>query len=89
MNGRGGLRWLMSAAPAVLRRPGLWATAARQMFRLARRRWWLRPPFLPVPDRDYLRFRLVTMYGGDGDAAMEPEDLVEWLEWCKNWRAVA
>ena len=72
-----------------MRRPGLWSTAARQAIRLARQGWWLRPPFLPLPDADYLRFRLVTMYGGDGDSDMDPADLIAWLRWCKEWRAVA
>ena len=56
----------------MLSRPSLWPTAVRQWWRLAPSRWWRRPPFLPVPTREYLRFRLVTQYGDtrtppDGD----------------------
>ena len=66
---------------AVLRRPSLWWTSVRQVFRMARRRWWARPPFLPVPDRRYVRFRLETAYGTEtpGRAA----DVVRYLEWCR------
>jgi hypothetical protein len=43
--------------------------------------WWRRPPFLPLPDRSYLRFRLETQYGGG--RAPDPADLVTYLEWCR------
>jgi hypothetical protein len=71
------------AAVAVLRRPGLWPTALRQMLRLARPGWWRRAPFLPLPDRDYVRFRMQTAYGSDGTP--EPEDLVAYLKWCREF----
>jgi hypothetical protein len=68
------------AALLVLVRPHLWWTALVQTMRLARRRWWARPPFLPLPDADYLRFRFETQYGGEGRP--DPRDLVVYLEWC-------
>jgi hypothetical protein len=79
---------LRSAVPAVVRRPDLWPTAITQAFRLAPRGWWRRKPFLPLPDDDYLRFRLQTQYG---DASHEPlpRDLVTYLEWCRGYRRVA
>lgn len=76
---------------AVLRRVDLWATAVRQVKVLARRRWWARAPFLPLPDRDYLRFRMVTAYGGDGSgglSAARPADVVTYLEWCRTMRTL-
>jgi len=66
---------------AMLRRPWLWWTAVRQMFRMTRRRWWTRPPYLPVPDRRYMRFRLETAYGTDGPG--RAADVVRYLEWCR------
>ena len=66
---------------AVAARPSLWLTALRLMLRTSRPRWWTRPPFLPRPDREYLRFRLETQYGADGAPA--PGDLVTYLEWCR------
>jgi hypothetical protein len=71
------------AARAVAARPSLWPTALRQARRLARPAWWRRPPFLPLPDRDYLAFRFETQYGGGG-AAPDARDLVEYLEWSRE-----
>jgi hypothetical protein len=68
------------AALLVLARPRLWTAALRQALRLARPRWWQRPPFLPVPDAEYLRFRFETQYGAD--ARPDPRDLLAYLEWC-------
>jgi hypothetical protein len=71
---------------AVLRRPDLWATALGTAVRLAPTGWWRRPPFLPLPAEDYLRFRMATAYGGDGQVAdASPEDLVTYLAWCRDW----
>jgi hypothetical protein len=75
----------MAVASAVARRPRLWATALRQVFVLAAPGWWRRRPFLPLPDPDYLRFRLVTQYG-DADHAMEAGDVVTYLLWCRAYR---
>jgi hypothetical protein len=71
----------------VVRHPGLWGTAARQVRRLAAPGWWRRWPFLPVPPADYLRFRLQTAYGGDGSGPMRPGDLMAYLRWCRAWDA--
>lgn len=73
---------------AIVVRPWLWATALRQALRLAPHRWWRRAPYLPVPDADYLHFRLVTAYGGDGSARVDPQDLVTYLRWCRAWGPV-
>jgi hypothetical protein len=81
-----GLRFWARATFLVIRRPQLWVTAVRQAHRLAPGRWWRRPPFLPVPDREYLRFRLETQYGADGVPA--PADLVTYLEWCHSNESV-
>lgn len=66
---------------AVARRPRLWPVAVRQLRRTAPVGWWKRPPFLPVPNGDYLRFRLVTQYGS-ADHRVVPADVVSYLEWC-------
>ena len=75
--------WARRAAVAVARHPGLWGTAARQVRVLAAPGWWRRRPFLPLPAPDYLRFRLQTAYGGDGEGEPEPADLVTYLRWCR------
>lgn len=68
--------------------PSLWGPAIRQLFVLAPHGWWRRAPFLPWPDRAYLRFRLQTMYG-DPERMPEPADLVAYLRWCRAWPNVA
>ncbi len=73
---------------AVVLRPRLWWTALRQLARVTPRGWWRRPPYLPVPDPAYLRFRLETQYGSAaGRAAIThdgAQDLVTYLEWCRE-----
>ncbi len=72
---------------AVAVRPTLWTTAVRQVAVLAVAGWWRRRPFLPVPDRAYLRFRMQTAYG-DAERDPEPEDVVTYLHWCRAWPRV-
>lgn len=74
---------------AIAARPRLWLVACTATRRLVPRRWWLRPPFLPVPHRDYVRFRHMTALGGDGSPPAEPDDLIQWLEWCRRWPGAA
>jgi hypothetical protein len=75
------LRFWFLTICAVLRRPGLWPTARRQWFRMVAPKWWQRPPFLPLPDRAYVRFRLETAYGMR--AAGHADDVIAYLEWCR------
>jgi hypothetical protein len=65
----------------VAGRPALWPTAVMQVRRTVPPRWWRRPPFLPLPARDYVRFRLHTQYGTA--SAPEPRDVVTYLDWCR------
>lgn len=44
------------------------------------RRWYRVPPFLPLPPRDYLRWRMLTAFG-DEDALPSPEELVRYARW--------
>jgi hypothetical protein len=78
------LGWVVPVAAAVAVRPTLWATALRQVGRLAPAGWWRRAPHLPLPDPAYLRFRLVTAYGGDGRPP-SARDVVTYLHWCRGW----
>jgi len=55
-----------------------------QTLRLARPGWWRRRPFLPLPDPGYLRFRLETGYGPAGEP--EPDDVLAYLRWCRDFR---
>lgn len=76
---------------AIAAHPHLWPTAVRQLRVLTRPRWWASAPFLPVPDPSYLRFRMVTAYGGTGSgehAAAQRSDIVAYLSWCRVQRAL-
>ena len=45
-----------------------------------RREWWRKPPFLPLPDRTYLRWRMYTAYA-DENAVPPVEDVVRFARW--------
>jgi hypothetical protein len=49
------------------------------------RRWYLRPPFLPVPPRAYVDWRMETAYG---DARANPPvgELLRYLAWSARLR---
>lgn len=69
----------------ILRRPALWPIALATAGRMTKSKWWRRPPFLPVPDAGWWRFRVLTAYGR-GDARPEGEDVVSYLKWCRRVR---
>ena len=45
-----------------------------------RRDWLRRPPFLPLPSREYLRWRMYTAYG-DERAVPPAEDVIRFAQW--------
>ncbi|MEO8452900.1 MAG: hypothetical protein ABI647_24135, partial [Gemmatimonadota bacterium] len=45
-----------------------------------RRDWWKDSPFLPIPDRSYLAWRMYTAYGDE--AAVPPvQDVIRFARW--------
>jgi hypothetical protein len=63
-----------------LRDPRLGLALLRTAWRLRARRWVARFPFLPLPDRTYVRWRMHTAYGDH--AAIPPlEDIVRYARW--------
>lgn len=80
------MKVVIAAVLAVLRRPALWPTAVRQVLIMATPGWWRRPPLLPLPASDYLRFRLETAYGGHRIGLLRSQDVVAYLKWCRAWR---
>ncbi len=70
----------LAALRALLRHPGLWGEALRAGAALTPRRWWRRPPFLPVPDRRYVAWRIATAYGRP-DAPVAADDVLAYLRW--------
>jgi hypothetical protein len=67
------------AARAVVS-PRLAIDLVRAAWAFRRRAWWTRPPFLPVPDGPYLRWRMYTAYG-DERAVPPIEDVVRFARW--------
>jgi hypothetical protein len=62
------------------RDPRLGAALLRVAWRFRSRDWYLRPPFLPLPSAEYVRWRMYTAYGND--AAVPPtEDVVRYARW--------
>ena len=76
-------RWTRLVLPLTLRSlrdPTLGVDLLRVGWRFRRRRWYRRPPFLPFPDREYLRWRMYTAYG-DENAVPPVADLVRYAKW--------
>ena len=57
-----------------LRHPALAPALVRVAWRFRSRHWYRRPPFLPLPPREYVRWRMHTAYG-DHDAVPPAEDV--------------
>lgn len=77
------MRWsrlLLSLALRSLRSPVTGLALLRVAWRFRHRDWYKRVPFLPLPDRDYVRWRLHTAYGRD-DAVPPATDLVRYARW--------
>lgn len=64
----------------ALRDPPLASALVRVAWRFRRRHWFRKPPFLPIPDRNYLRWRMLTAYG-DADAVPSAEDVARYARW--------
>ncbi len=74
-----------SLAGRLVLRPRLYVAGLRTAWRLRRRRWYARPPFLPLPPREYLDWRLHTAYGDEG-AAPQSEQVVRYVRWAERMR---
>jgi hypothetical protein len=61
-------------------RPRLGLDLLRAAWAFRRRRWWTRVPFLPLPDREYLRWRMYTAYA-DENAVPPADDVVRFARW--------
>jgi hypothetical protein len=72
-------------AGVALRHPVLIVPLLATAWRFRRRRWYARPPFLPVPPADYVAWRLYTAYG-DEEAIPPAEDLRRYLVWSARVR---
>ena len=60
--------------------PRLALDLLRTAWAFRRRHWWQGAPFLPLPDREYLRWRMYTAYGEE-DAVPPLEDVIAFARW--------
>jgi hypothetical protein len=72
------LSFRLAARSAV--NPRLAADLLSAAWAFRRRNWWRRAPFLPLPDRTYLRWRMYTAYADE--AAVPPiDDVIRFARW--------
>ena len=74
------LRLFLRLAARASVRPALALALVRVAWRFRRRRWWAHAPFLPLPPRDYVRWRMHTAYG-DHDAVPPAADVERYARW--------
>ena len=73
-----GLTLALAARAAA--NPSLAIDLLRVAWRFRDRRWWRRFPFLPLPAKDYVRWRMHTAYGDDSFVP-PPEDVIRYARW--------
>jgi hypothetical protein len=73
-------RLTTSLALRALRDPPTGVALLRVAWRFRRRGWWHRAPFLPLPDRTYLRWRMHTAYG-EHDVVPPSDDIIRYARW--------
>jgi len=72
-------------AGLALRRPRTIPYMLSNAWAFRARDWYRRPPFLPVPPRSYMRWRMETAYG-DAGAIPSDEELERYLRWTADMR---
>ncbi len=70
---------LTLAARAVIN-PRLAIDLLRMAWAFRARQWYQRFPFLPIPPRTYMRWRMYTAYG-DENAVPPIDDVVRFARW--------
>ena len=69
----------------ALRRPGVVPALVGLAWAARRRGWYRRAPFLPVPPRSYLAWRLDTAYG-DPVARPPAHEAERYVRWTRQMR---
>jgi hypothetical protein len=73
-------RLALALAARSIRSPGTGVALVRVAWRFRRRGWFKKFPFLPIPAREYVRWRMHTAYGRD-DAVPPVDDVVRYARW--------
>ena len=64
----------------AVRNPRTAVALLRVGWRFRARGWYRRFPFLPMPDRQYLRWRMYTAYGNE-EIVPPADDVVRYARW--------
>ena len=72
-------------AKVAVRRPWLIPAMLAAAWAFRANRWYRQPPFLPMPSRAYMRWRMETAYG-DGHTVVPSVDLERYLRWGSDMR---
>lgn len=78
------LSLILQLIPRALVSPSLARALLVVAWRFRRNHWYARPPFLPLPARDYLRWRMYTAYG-DADAVPPVADVIRYARWAARF----
>lgn len=78
-------RLALALTGRALANPPLAVDLLRVAWRFRARHWYRRFPFLPLPPREYVRWRMHTAYG-DHDAIPPAEDVVRYARWVGRQR---
>lgn len=73
-------RLTLTLAGRALLNPALAIDLLRVTWRFRHRHWYKRVPFLPLPSRRYMRWRMYTAYG-DEDAIPPADDVIAFARW--------
>lgn len=77
---RGWARLALALTVRALTHPRLAVDLVSLMWALRARGWYRRPPFLPLPPSEYIRWRMQTAYG-DEWAVPPIDDVVRFARW--------
>jgi len=78
-------RLTVALAVRAIVSPSLARDLLRVAWRFRARHWYLHPPFLPLPSRAYVRWRMHTAYG-DSLATPPVDDVVRYARWVARQR---
>ena len=63
-----------------IRNPRVASALTRVGWRFRKREWYRKAPFLPLPSREYLRWRMYTAYGSE-DFVPPADDVIRYARW--------
>ena len=80
------MKWLtlsLSLALHAIVNPALARDLVTVAWRFRRRDWYRRAPFLPVPSREYVAWRMYTAFG-DQRAVPTVRDVIRYARWARR-----